>query len=257
MECFVIIANGFQPLTIITERSILDVAAALDPSMSRAIHLELTNDLSVEPLKLAVHRFISRRGTPSCLISGNFKTFKSVEIKRFISNIGIQWKFTLERSTWWGGFYERLVGLVKSCMKKVISRARLSFKELNTVIIEVEKVLNGLPLLTYLSGKEYCSSLTPNHLMYGRNLFNSSKGVGSEISASIDCQKIVQHHVVVKKHFKQRFINEYLSALQEKHCYQNKRKSIKNNIKIGEVVLTKEGKIMSFEMAERQNYKFN
>ena len=30
MECFVIIINGFQPLTIITEHSILDVAVALD-----------------------------------------------------------------------------------------------------------------------------------------------------------------------------------------------------------------------------------
>ena len=30
MECFVIIVNGFQPLTIITKYSILDVAAALD-----------------------------------------------------------------------------------------------------------------------------------------------------------------------------------------------------------------------------------
>ena len=33
MERFVIIANGFQPLTIITKRSILDVAAVLDPPL--------------------------------------------------------------------------------------------------------------------------------------------------------------------------------------------------------------------------------
>ena len=31
--------------------------------VSRTIHLDLTNDLGVELLKLAVHRFISRRGT--------------------------------------------------------------------------------------------------------------------------------------------------------------------------------------------------
>ena len=30
MECFMIIVNDFQPLTITTEHSILDVAAALD-----------------------------------------------------------------------------------------------------------------------------------------------------------------------------------------------------------------------------------
>ena len=33
MERFVIIVNGFQPLTIITKRSILDVAAVLDPPL--------------------------------------------------------------------------------------------------------------------------------------------------------------------------------------------------------------------------------
>ena len=33
MECFVVIVNGFKPLTIITKCSILDVAAALDPPL--------------------------------------------------------------------------------------------------------------------------------------------------------------------------------------------------------------------------------
>ena len=33
MERLVIIVNGFQPLTIITKRSILDVAVDLDPSL--------------------------------------------------------------------------------------------------------------------------------------------------------------------------------------------------------------------------------
>ena len=33
MKCFVIIVNGFQPLTIIAKHSILDVAAAIDPPL--------------------------------------------------------------------------------------------------------------------------------------------------------------------------------------------------------------------------------
>ena len=33
MELFVIIVNGFQPLTIITKCSMLDVAAVLDPPL--------------------------------------------------------------------------------------------------------------------------------------------------------------------------------------------------------------------------------
>ena len=37
MERFVIIVNGFQPLTIITKRSILDVAAVLDPPLNTKV----------------------------------------------------------------------------------------------------------------------------------------------------------------------------------------------------------------------------
>ena len=33
MECFVVIVNGFQPLTIITKHSNLAVAAVLDPPL--------------------------------------------------------------------------------------------------------------------------------------------------------------------------------------------------------------------------------
>ena len=33
MESFVIIVNGWKPFTIITKRSILDTAAALDPPL--------------------------------------------------------------------------------------------------------------------------------------------------------------------------------------------------------------------------------
>ena len=44
MECFVVIVNGFQPLTIITRHSILDVAAALDsPLVTDVFILSLDN----------------------------------------------------------------------------------------------------------------------------------------------------------------------------------------------------------------------
>ena len=54
MECFVIIVNlltiitnRFQPLTIITNRSILDLAAALDPPLILCIELELLDLLTL------------------------------------------------------------------------------------------------------------------------------------------------------------------------------------------------------------------
>ena len=43
MEHFVIIVNGFQPLTIITKCSILGIAAVLDPSLPLKLHQSLVN----------------------------------------------------------------------------------------------------------------------------------------------------------------------------------------------------------------------
>ena len=41
MECFVIIVNGFQTLTIIRKHSILDAAAALDPPLTEYMHFRI------------------------------------------------------------------------------------------------------------------------------------------------------------------------------------------------------------------------
>ena len=40
IECFVIILNGFQPLTIIAKHTILDVAVALDPNQKLLYYRE-------------------------------------------------------------------------------------------------------------------------------------------------------------------------------------------------------------------------
>ena len=53
MERFVIIVNDFQPLTIITKHSILDVAAVLDPPLV----LSRSMDTSTEVTLLHSHTF--------------------------------------------------------------------------------------------------------------------------------------------------------------------------------------------------------
>ena len=46
MERFVIIVNGWKPLTIITKHSILDVAAVLDPPLDYAFFLKNLNPVN-------------------------------------------------------------------------------------------------------------------------------------------------------------------------------------------------------------------
>ena len=47
MERFVIIVNGWKPLTIITKRSILDVAAALDSPLELVFRKDLLRKLEL------------------------------------------------------------------------------------------------------------------------------------------------------------------------------------------------------------------
>ena len=48
MEYFVIIVNGWEPLTIITKSSILDVAAALDPPLVVVFQLRWLQEFSLK-----------------------------------------------------------------------------------------------------------------------------------------------------------------------------------------------------------------
>ena len=99
----------------------------------RAVHLELVEDQTASAFLRAFKRFASRRGIPGCIISDNAKTFKAgsqdlkalktrvieaAESQRFLANHGIKWRFITERAPWWGGFYERLIGLAKRRLKK-------------------------------------------------------------------------------------------------------------------------------------------
>ena len=77
---------------------------------TRNTHLELVPSETSDMLLLAIRRFIARKGLPRALISDNFKTVKSKEIKHLILSLNIKWKFILEKSPWWGSFYERIIG---------------------------------------------------------------------------------------------------------------------------------------------------
>ena len=57
---------------------------------------------------------MARRGNLRLFISDNFKSFKSLEVKNFLRKLRIKWPFILEKSPWWGEFYERLIEIVKS-----------------------------------------------------------------------------------------------------------------------------------------------
>ena len=84
---------------------------------TRNTHLELVPSQSSDILLLAIRRFIAKKGLPRAFISDNFETFKSREIKHLILSLNIKWKFYF-----WGGFYERIIGIIKVVLKRLLGK---------------------------------------------------------------------------------------------------------------------------------------
>ncbi|GFT95681.1 integrase catalytic domain-containing protein [Trichonephila clavipes] len=133
--------------------------------------MELVTSLSTESFILALRRFISRRGRPFTIYSDNGKNLvgtsnelKNIDwkkVKDYGSLKKINWKLNPPSSPWWGGFWERLIGMLKIILRRVLGKACLTYEELYTVVCDSESVINSRPL-TYLSeDQEDLVALTP------------------------------------------------------------------------------------------------
>ncbi|XP_046864650.1 uncharacterized protein LOC124459173 [Xenia sp. Carnegie-2017] len=185
------------------------------------------------PLYVKQRRFFARFGTPKLIVSDNAKTFKAAkktlrdlfqceEVDNCLSAKNIEWRFNLERAPWWGGFFERMIGLVKVCLRKVLGNAKLTFDELTTVLAEVEAKLNSRPL-TYEYEEVNSEVLTPAHLVYGRRIVTLPDSKDSKIndlgqdSTRTNTRTRFKHLSTILEHFWSRWKREYLTNLREFH----------------------------------------
>ncbi|XP_047146204.1 uncharacterized protein LOC124819061 [Hydra vulgaris] len=147
--------------------------------------------MDVSSVICALKRFFARRGYVKMLISNNFSMFKSKELSRFLCTKFIKWKFILPLSLWWGGFYERLIRIVKGALRKTLGKAWLTFDQLNAELAEVEMILNSQPLC-YVSDGDDVEPLTPSHLTVGRRLLSQVGSVNTEDPGSVKISALEQ-----------------------------------------------------------------
>lgn len=144
----------------------------------------------------AFRRFVARRSTISLMVSDNAAVFtscakilKSICQKEQVINslnfLRVDWKFIPARSPPFGGVCERLIGLTKLALKKVLGRALVSSSDFNTVIYEIESLLNDRILTYETDGINEYRSITLSHLLYGRRL-RSIAGAGVDLQEVSD-----------------------------------------------------------------------
>ena len=100
-------------------------------SLSRALYLEVLPNLETATFLGSLRRLFARRGRPSTIFSDNGRTIvgaakllreirKDERLQAYLAEEEISWKFNLSCAPWWGGQFERLVGLFKRAFYKTI-----------------------------------------------------------------------------------------------------------------------------------------
>ncbi|UYV75623.1 hypothetical protein LAZ67_13000781 [Cordylochernes scorpioides] len=196
-------------LDLLRPRYILKVAA-------RAVHLEIVRTLEANTFLLALKRFICRRGRPGKIYSDNGTNFSKTnellkrldwgKIERESSVKIIQWIFIPSSAPWWGGFWERLVRIVKSLLDRMLGFSKLNYVQLETALCEVESIINNRAFSYISEDDQDLSPLTPQ----------------------------IKYKILSKlnEELKQRFRKEYLGVLMQRA--ENKRERC---IKEGDLVL--------------------
>ncbi|XP_078334132.1 uncharacterized protein LOC144625796 [Crassostrea virginica] len=234
----------------------------------RSVHLELMQDMSTEEFLLGLRRFIARWGKPKQLISDNASQFKLAssvleetwsatvhdsDVQSYVANEGIEWQFIVELAPWMGGFYERLIGVVKRCLRKTIGKLCLTSEQLRTLLAEAEAVVNSRPLVYVGDDIHSNICLTPAHFLTLNPKTgipcNDEEGITTEDPEYLpnisNAEILLQTWKKGQKHldaFWKAWRNDYLLSLRERMAYKLKEGRIQHNKEpqVGDVVLVKD-----------------
>ncbi|XP_020298979.1 uncharacterized protein LOC109863179 [Pseudomyrmex gracilis] len=154
---------------------------------TKAIHIELVEDLTTESFIAAFKRFVAQREKVRNMYSDNGTNFvgtnrefqalyQNEEFKRDISEFAtaeqITWHFIPARSLHFGGLWESAVRFMKRHLKRTVGDACLTVTKMITVLTQIEAILNSRPLTPLSDDPTDLRALTPGHFIIGENLMS-------------------------------------------------------------------------------------
>lgn len=207
---------------------------------TKAIHLELVLDLTTEAFLNAFKRFIARRGRPADVYSDNGLNFVGADrelqrlfetesdntdstIVKFANNEAINWHFSPPRAPHFGGLWEAAVKSFKYLFKRTAGNVTYRQDELNTLLANIEAVLNSRPISACSNDPGDVSYLSPGHFLIGTamNAYPEPNLVEVPMNRLNRWQKVEQ----CRQHFWKRWQREYLNQIQQRYKWHKPSES--------------------------------
>ena len=133
-----------------------------------------------------------------------------------------------------GGVWERMVRSVKEVLHGILKEHVLTDPQLNTVLTEVESIVNSRPLTHVLDDVMDLEPLRPNHLLLGKH--RNWSAIIDTSSQDVFSRKKWRQVQGIRSRFWERWTKEYLPALTRRSRWKMKNP----NVNVGELVLVKD-----------------
>jgi hypothetical protein len=126
----------FGPLFVKLKRSVVKrYGCVFTCIVIRAVHIEVSYDLSTDSFIQAFMRFVSRRGPPTKVFSDNGTNFKGAEteikealtkwnqdrISRSLRSRDIEWNFNPPAASHAGGVWERMIRSIRKILRSLMT----------------------------------------------------------------------------------------------------------------------------------------
>ena len=208
---------------------------------SRAVHIEMLDDLTTDAFINALRMFIAIRGTVRqlrCDQGTNFvgakrefmnamKDLDHEQMKRF----GCEFKMNTPSSSHMGGVWERQIKTIRSVLTAILDQSakRLDTASLRTFLYEVMAIINSRPLtIEHLNDPTSLEPLTPNHILMMKSSIISPPP-GQFVKQDLYLHKRWRQVQFLSNDFWVRWKKEYLLNLQQRQIWQTDRRDTKVN----------------------------
>ncbi|XP_015121268.1 uncharacterized protein LOC107044035 [Diachasma alloeum] len=181
---------------------------------------ELVKSLSTDAFLEALRRFIVRRRRHVTIYCDNgthfvgaFNALRGLDWNEIVEqgvSSRIEWRFSPPLAAWRGGWWERLVSMVKELLRRTLGKACLTYEKLSTTLCDCEAVINTRPQTYLAEDTQQVIPLSPD--MFLRDLREYGVSDLDKVDTTA-LNKRVKYRKRLRQELTQRFRVEYLGQL--------------------------------------------